>query len=199
MTGLDELRKRYPWPDVCPPLEFDDGGWCDDDVHRVMRNLITKDMKLVVEIGSWFGKSSRVILGNLSPDATLICVDGWRGSPEGSDSDPNLKRLYAQFLRNQWEERHRVIPLRNESPSGLHEIASVGLKPDLIYIDASHLYDYCFIDTATSYRLFPKAQLVGHDWCDMFRGVKKAVTELAQLYGWTIEVDGWVWWVKHGT
>ncbi len=196
MNGLAALRKRYPWPDAMPEVAPDDHGWFQDCNARLLNRFLGPRTELIVELGSWLGKSARFMLA-AAPHATVVCVDHWQGSPECQRPRPDgamqkLPRLYETFLRNMWDWRDRVAPLRAATIEGLNEVNRLGLRPDLVYVDAGHDYQSVLADVTTALDLFPAAQIVGDDWL-YYAGVRRAVTELARARGLRTCLDGNAW------
>lgn len=196
MSGLAELRRRYPWPDTMPDVQPDDHSWFQQCNARLLRRFLGPQTELIVELGSWLGCSARFML-KAAPNATLICIDHWKGSPRHQQSCRNavkdkLPRLYETFLRNMWPWRQRVVPLRADTADGMRELAGIGLTPDLVYVDANHDYQNVLADVGTALELFPSAQVAGDDWI-YFDGVRRAVGELARARGLRIvrEENAW--------
>jgi len=163
-----ELRRRYPWPAEVPDAPWTEHGWCKGDNVRYFGQFLSDRAECVIELGSWLGLSARHIL-RLAPNAKLICIDHWKGSIEHHDIRRHntlhlLPNLYERFIKRMWEYRERVIPMRQATAKALPELAGLGFKPDLIYIDASHDSESVAIDVRISRRLFPEAQIMGDDW-----------------------------------
>jgi len=196
---FQRLASKYPWPVEKPDVPVHPHGWCDEPNQTMLSSLLDDSTQLVVELGSWLGSSAHFILEH-APQAKLICVDHWFGSLEHQESGweylrERIPTLYETFLVNLWEVRSRVVPLRTDSTCGLREIHRLGLKPDLIYIDASHDYHNAFEDMQTALDLFPGSIICGDDW--HYEGVRQAASELAQEYGKTILTEGnRVWWFE---
>lgn len=196
MNPLDELKLRYPWPQRLPAVPPDEHGWFQPCNARVLTRFLGSQTQLVVELGSWLGKSSRFIVQQ-APRATLLAIDHWQGSrehhrPERIDVCDKLPRLYETFLRNCWPWRDRIVPMRTTTVLGMEEIAGLGLAPDLIYVDAGHDLDDVLADLQTATRLFPEAQLAGDDYAT-YPGVREAVQRIAQAHGMVVEVDENAW------
>ena len=174
--SLRKVRERYPWPRDCPslapiPWSMDYGG------RRLITDLLTqRDVKVVLEIGSFVGGSARQWL-NASPAAVVICIDPWSdvvgerphldSHPVGSAFSRQLRMpegLFQSFLASMWDVKDRVIPVRGRSEEKLPQLAALGLKPELIYIDA----DKQGGEIALCDELFPDALISGDDWnwCD---------------------------------
>ncbi len=186
MKALTELRRRYPWPDTIPDVAPDDHGWFQPCNARLLGRFLGPETRLIVELGSWLGKSARFML-EAAPQATVLCVDHWLGSPECQ-----RPQLYETFLRNLWPWRDRVTAMRVGTIEGLHQIHGLGLTPQLIYVDAAHDYENVLADVTTSLDLFPAARIVGDDWL-YYEGVRRAVTELARAREMSICRDENAW------
>ncbi|NUQ66149.1 MAG: class I SAM-dependent methyltransferase [Pirellulales bacterium] len=196
MNALIELRRRYPWPREVPDVPADDHGWFRACNGRVLSRFLGPGSRLVVELGSWLGKSTRFIAAQASK-ATVIAIDHWRGSPEHqrperTDVRDRLPRLYETFLRNCWPWRDRIVPMRTNTVAGMHELAGLGLAPELVYVDAGHDLAGVLADLRTAITLFPAAQLVGDDYAT-FPGVQDGVGRIARAYGLNVEVDENAW------
>lgn len=166
MKGLDQLRSRYPWPVQRPDLPEDWHGWLCDATAAMLARHLRPSMKVVVETGSWLGLSARHIL-ECAPDATLICVDTWKGSPTQQHNPvwaAKLPRLYETFCANLWPWRGRLIPMRADSLEALAEIAALGIAPDLVYIDSLHTSRHVATEIRLSHALWPQVRLVGDDY-----------------------------------
>jgi len=195
---ISDLKLLYPWPAERPALEFDPEGWCHPEVEAAIRTIARPGAAVLMELGSWLGKSARVMLRH-APGATVICVDHWRGSPEhqpgGKAESDKLPILYDQFIRNMWGYRDRVIPVRETTLEGMKIVAHCGLRPEAIYIDASHDRESLYADIQGATSLFPGVPLVGDDW--PFTSVKLAVWQ-AEREGLLVEIPyrqhGQFWW-----
>lgn len=199
MNGLDEIRQRYPWPDERPDVIEDWTGWFYRDNMELLRSLLTTETKVVIELGSLCGLSSK-FLAEVAPNATIICVDHWKGSPEHQERegwDERLRELYLRFLRNLWPLRDRVIPMRTTIQSGLREIYALHITPDVVYLDGAHDEDSVLRDMTVLMKLFPKAHIVGDDWMrgEVRLGVVRATSECKYLSvpgpnAWHLPVEG---------
>jgi hypothetical protein len=185
------LRMKYPWPAARPdkPVDFCE-VWFDERHRRALRPLLRPDARLVIELGSWMGRSATWFAA-ACPRATVVCVDHWRGSPEYLTFVPNLierlPRLYEQFCANVWPSRGRIIPVRADSLSGMR--ACAGLEPDLVYVDAGHDAASVKADVETAVAMFPDAAIAGDD-------VNRAgVRDGLALTGLAYREEGPVWWL----
>ena len=68
--------------------------------------------------------------------------------------------LFLCTISNLWEFRDRFIPVQGRSPEILHEVASLGVAPDILFLDN----DKSGQELATCHQLWPSALLCGDDW-----------------------------------
>lgn len=192
---LASLRERYPWPETCPKVAPKNHGWFSG--KDIFPRWAGPQVKVVVELGSWLGLSAKWFVNNC-PNAAVICVDHWEGSRE-HHKNPNyaqfLPTLYDTFLVNMWQWRDRIIPVRSTSVEGLKEIHSLGVKPDLVYIDAAHEREPVYQDTKTAIECFPDAQIFGDDWPmpPLQEGVRQALAEHGLSH--RLKHQGRIWWI----
>lgn len=175
-TALESLRLRFPWPAQRPdvaavPWVMVYGG------RDLIRHLIAvRQPRVIVEIGAFMGGSVRQWL-KVCPDLTVVAIDPWpqkKGPDPFSDGHP-IGRLHADqfrmpdglyhaFLATMWKHQRQVIPVRGNGCDMLPLLHAIGLRPDLIYIDA----DKRGAEIAICDELFPEAIICGDDWlwCD---------------------------------
>lgn len=204
---LSSLRLSYPWPNVKPdlsPASEGSPGWPLPE--NILGTNLTEKTRLVVELGSWLGASARFILLN-APNSIVICVDHWKGSIEHhteSVARKVLPTLYEDFLALNWEQRDRIIPVRENTIDGLRVIAEYGLVPDLIFLDAAHDYESVKADLETAEQLFPTSTIIGDDYLgvvlyeddkpkDIDYGVRWAVNHFIYDRKWELRCMGRGW------
>jgi len=182
------------WTDEKPKYEFRHGWIGYGNKEEIKRVLNNPDVKIICELGTWYGKSAEFMMEN-SKNISLICVDLWSNEDikEGNQvikyndkysSILDKYPLYQTFLGNLWKHRKRIIPLRMDTKDGLRKIKQMGITPDAIYIDANHTYKDVKAEIEISIELFPNAILFGDDIS--WGGVKKAVIECANKYEFKI-------------
>lgn len=177
-------------------------GWNGN--NPIFRDLIEKyKPTTIVEVGSWQGQSAinmAKICKELGLNTTIYCIDTWLGALEFY-TQPSKERdlmledgyptVYYKFLDNVRksgvEDVIKPIPL--PSNIGLKYIKHLGIKPDMIYIDASHEYEDVKNDIILAGELEPKI-IFGDDYTNaVFPGVRQAVDEL----GTPTIVNNWFW------
>jgi len=196
---MAKLTEKYKWPKEKPGKPKLEGkhhqGWFSEDSKEVLSKYLSEKTKVVVELGSWMGKSTRFILEH-APNATVFAVDHWEGSPEHEErfSKKNLEALYSIFLIKCWDYRKRLVPMKTTTSRGLIEIWQDGIEPELIFVDAGHDYISVMLDVFLSNKLFPKAKIIGDDWpWGKHRPVKEAVNYCAEKFGLAVSVTGGTW------
>jgi len=136
-----------------------------------------KGMKTIVEVGSWFGRSTHALLSGCR--GTVYAVDTFKGSASQID----VEHAYAKnhdvkevFLKNVGHFKNLVVIQEDSS------VASKQFKDnsiDMIFIDGDHTYEYVKKDFD---HWFPKCKILfcGHDKDE--GGVPKALKELNKIF-----------------
>jgi hypothetical protein len=178
----------------CSDYPSDLQGWGSDD--PIFRDLIAAIRpEVIIEVGTWKGASAIHIAGitkELGLDTTIICVDTWLGSPEHFLAQQpgwreslllqnGFPRLYYTFLSNVIRAgfTDRIIPLANTSDNAAVILGSLGVKADLVYIDAAHEEEPAYRDFQNYWRLLSDdGVLLGDDYIS-WDGVTKAANRFA--------------------
>lgn len=125
---------------------------------------------LIVEIGSYLGKSTRALADNT--EGVVLAVDTWKGPLGLNDSGP-IEPFEQKFRENLADliAINKVVPLTPDSPLLQRVI------PDFVFIDGDHHYEAVKKDILTwKQRIRPGGVISGHDSC--CPDVEKAVYEL---------------------
>jgi predicted O-methyltransferase YrrM len=175
---IDQLFPVNPYRDFDPtslPLDLQSWG-ADDGVLAEAARAVSA--RLVVEVGTWKGASAVRLAKLLPDDGALICIDTWLGTANnflGTDhlnqKDSLARRngypqIYYQFLANvmQLGLSDKVVPLPQTSMNGAKILGRLGLRPDLVYIDASHELMDVYLDIVSFYAVLREGGiLVGDD------------------------------------
>jgi hypothetical protein len=197
-AALEKLRKLFPWPKEKPQVPPRDHGWFNG--RRDLPQFCNDKQTLIIEVGTWMGKSAKFWL-NSAPNAHLICIDTWAGSEEHHKKPETAKllpTLYETCQVNLWPWRDRCTMVRLDSAEGLHLCGKeLGLRPDLVYIDAAHDAESVFTDLNLSLEGFPGAQITGDDW--PWGGVQEGVKRSFQYNEIPItrlKHQGRTWWIS---
>lgn len=131
-----------------------------------MQNLLEETQpKVVVELGSWLGASTRHI-AQISPKESIVyAVDSWQEEdPKVLESSPSL---YDQFLSNVIHAglTKKIFPLRMSTLEAIKVFEREGIQPDLIYIDPSHIENDLYQELQAYFTLIKgRGVLCGDDW-----------------------------------
>lgn len=192
----------FPPPyDTVKLLPFNPQGWYRNGPS--MEWLIKRgNVKVVIEVGSWLGLSTRHIAKTIPEGGVVYAVDHWLGSPNENNSAFDMANLYRQFLSNVIHENltHKIIPMRMSSGEAARILK---IKPDLVYIDATHDYNSVYCDLVMWFP-FVKGHgvLCGDDyfWAHEHPHggpVKRAVDTFARENNLIVRDDGqWMWYLE---
>lgn len=172
------------------PLIVQGGDWTDGGTAPVERLIIALlarhfNPKTIVEIGTYRGGTTRLLLDNLSPDARIFTMD--------LPPDTSAKNLTAAS-----DERliiHRKLGIQYHSHPNAHQVTQIlgdSFDPqtwrqipdrvDFAFIDASHSYEAVKNDTEKLRpKLSPHAVILWHDYSETEtpeRGVGRYIHEL---------------------
>lgn len=169
---------------------YDIPGWFPEENAQILEYLIRKyNIKTVIEVGSFVGKSTVFFASRCNK---VYAIDTFQGTDEGylqySDTQGLVKDMFNQFMTNidRCGVRDKVIPIQADSLSA----AKMDINADLVYIDASHVYQNTHNDILAWY---PHARkiLCGDDYTAGWPDVKKAVDEVKPLLGINTEQRVW--------
>lgn len=197
MNQIDKLKSVWKFPEVRPAVELDykggrPAGWCKPDCVNNLKKLLTEDMKVVVDGGSWKGCSASYLL-EYAPNATVICVDTWQGDPNYQKPyADSLDTVYDTFCTNLWNDRDRVIPVKLSSVDGMRMLAEYEIIPDLIYVDWAHDADNVERDVDTVLDLFPTSVICGDDYS--WNSVKEGLSRVCTTRNMKLLNAGEVFW-----
>ena len=147
----------------------------------------SKKHEIIVEIGSWKGRSSVALLtGN---KGKVYCVDTWLGSSDTQDLTHTMAKeedVFEVFKENTKSFSNLNI-IRKKSIDAAKDFDDESI--DFCFIDAGHSYEECKLDAETWYPKVKKGGTIAfHDYQeDIWMGVVKCVDE---LYGKPNEIHG---------
>lgn len=196
---LDQKNLPEPYKSV-NLLPFDPLGWYGhaDVMERLFK---VYKPKVVIEVGCWFGLSTRHMASLLPEGGVLYAVDHWLGSAEHQPGQsywhPKLPFLYEQFLSNVIHAQltDKIVPVRISSIEASRVLATV--SADLIYIDASHEYDAVYADIAAWYPLVKgHGLLCGDDYLDGDGSIRRAVDQFAADHNLVVRNEKSFWYYQ---
>ncbi len=142
--------------------------------------------RVIVEIGSYLGRSTRAMLDHMKEDGIVYAMDDWKGPRDVYLTKKERDNLIFRFMENVEATKHMNW---NIEEGKLHMIVGdYGLtyqdwderkiRPDLVFIDGSHEYKDVKRDILFwKDRVVSGGLLCGHDY-GYFEDVTVAVTEL---------------------
>ncbi|HXZ47240.1 MAG TPA: class I SAM-dependent methyltransferase [Pseudolabrys sp.] len=176
-------------------LPLDLKGW--HSTHETFIDLIVKNRPSVVfDVGVWKGGST-IFMANLLKEngitGAIVAIDTFLGSPEHWDRttpDGNLimrragrPLLYEQFLTNVLRVgmHDLIVPFPQTSDNAAIILSRLGIRADLIHIDAAHEYDAVMRDIRAYWELLePGGYLLGDDYAERWPDVVRAANEFAE-------------------
>lgn len=211
---LDDLKNKYPFPnnlDEIEPFNFSlDGGGRDIILDAIEQQKVN----IMIEVGCFLCGSTIQWLESRET-LTVIGIDPWEanfasilerydGNPvfnpcfeKIKDTKAFIKSVrengpYISAVANVQKYKDRFIPVKAYSPKVLYKICSMGVEPQLIYLDSNKMLD----DLGVCFKLFPSAILSGDDWtwgADRGFPVQKAVKEFCQQHGFSFTAKRATW------
>lgn len=174
-------------------LPYDPHGWFVN-AQQLDMFLKTRNIKTIIEVGSWLGCSTRYLASSI--DGVVYTIDTWLGSPDEVElmNDPRLSYLYQQFLSNVIHANltDKIIPVRMKS---IEASNALNVKADLIYLDGAHDLNSVFADIFHWMpHLAEDGVMCGDDW--LKAPVRQAVVHYANLHGKKVNAVGNFWWYE---
>src|SRR5688572_18469951 len=126
----------------------------------------------IVEIGTLFGSSTRVLALAKNPDVPLISVDNYSWNPLGLNRETHAK-LTANLLGDLVNTANLHLVSAEKDAFFL---SYRGVRPSLVFLDAHHSYEETLKDIQWARRV-GAAVICGHDHSEKWPGVMKAVQE----------------------
>lgn len=193
----ETLRKKYNIN--LENAKLCDGFMCDSELEWLAKE--SKTSNVVIEIGSWHGKSTRAIGDNVK--GAVIAVDHWNGSEAETGTHHSSAKLmngdhaYDEFMRNNIDLvlGSKVFPIRMGSINAAKLLQDKGIVADMVFIDAGHTYDEVIKDINAWLPLVKEGGILcGHDYIQVdFMQVYEAVND---TLGFVEHIDNTSIW-KH--
>lgn len=206
-----------------PYLNFDADKFYNPDIQNHTNNRYgevypsfdyalqeVKEPKLLVEVGTYQGASAIFFAKEFQRrniDCEILCIDTFVGSITHWTQEyfyKDLKQingfptLYQQFLseviKNKFEDK--IIPLPLTSLDGARYLIHNDIKPDLVYIDASHEYPDVLLDILLYYKALKVGGIIFGDDYDGWEGVKNSVDEFCKVNSIELKVMNGKWFIK---
>lgn len=144
---------------------------------------------VVVEIGSYKGRSSVAIGRALQIGTVLYCIDSWLGDPY--DAQDLTEDLYWSWLVHVFQNAfaRAIVPIRQ--PSARASMLFADASVDWVFIDGSHIFEHVSKDIHLwTPKLRSGGIISGHDYVADCPGVLKAVDSRFPQRS----VEDKIWW-----
>jgi hypothetical protein len=186
----------------------DISGWMNVRELNFLYNR-AKQMKEIVEIGSWKGKSTHALCSGCT-EGRVTAIDHF----EGTDDPIQLKfrdKLYRGAFKEIDEGKdiyeifkkntacfNNLRVLKMNSSEGFQKLNSNDdFEVDMTFIDGGHLYKEVIQDLK-NYEPHTKKLICGHDYSPAFAEVKKAVDHYFEKQNRKVETIETIWYVEKG-
>ncbi len=171
-------------------------GWMDvTDLTWLAEHVAGHE--LIIEVGSFLGRSTTALLDNASENSVVYAIDDFYGprEPEIEYSDDRRQQFYETFLANMSEY---IAAGKLKVIKGNHNDFNLGsdLRPDMVFIDGAH--DAVSVARDISLwlpRLRQGGLLCGHDY-KWWPAVKATVDALFGEGGVSIDPNTDIWYFK---
>ena len=170
-------------------MEID--GWLSKTEEKWLAERASEvsEHGLILEIGTWLGKSAIVMAMNSHESVKIICVDHWRFPGYEDNIFKFLQNIRVMGLED------RICPFRINSE--YLYLFTNGMF-DLIYIDGGHDYNTVLFDVMRAEELLCSGgTLCGHDYGfireegrEVFPGIRAVVDH----YVCNFELVDTIWW-----
>lgn len=171
-------------------VKIEKATYCDgymSDIELRWLGGEAKKHRIIIEVGSWCGRSTRALGDNTS--GVIYAIDHFNGSK----TEPGLHtaaqteegdHAFIDFCNNNFDliQKGRIIPLRGTSANMAKLLKKHGVKTDMIFIDGGHTYEEVKQDIENWRDLLTDDGLFcGHD-ARAWAGVDRAIGELLHRY-----------------
>jgi len=148
-------------------------GWMTE-IEMTFLATIAKDARIIVEAGSFQGRSCRAMADNTN--GVIYAVDPWIPQPIAREAVTD-EMTYTRFAANLGDhiKSGKVIPVAKRFTSFVPLV-----RPDFIFIDALHDYTNCLKDILHALDIIGEGSciLAGHDYSPTWPGVIQAVSHV---------------------
>ena len=164
-------------------------GWMHEEELQVIKRLATyvPANGVIVEVGSWTGKSTIAWASSADPSVSIYCFDPFD--------------RWDDFVKNT-KQFSNVIPVKGLVP--IESAYDDPRKINLVFIDASH-YNPSDWDIISYFLplITINGYIVGHDYTPYHRtkgldypDVNLNVHRLEEMFGQKAKINNRLWWLK---
>jgi hypothetical protein len=147
-------------------------------------NLLPKNLT-IAELGVFKGEFSEVILSIMNPSklylVDLFPTEMCSGDKDGNNMTHANLSIVLEQLTNKYQDNKKIKLCKSTTYEFLSDLSDYYL--DAVYIDADHTYEGVKKDLDLSLSKVKNGGIImGHDYCEQFKGVMKAVDEFCANY-----------------
>jgi len=186
------LREHHALPPSDPTISPNLHGWFQPSnqvlIHKYIKQI---KPKIILELGTWLGKSATFMCKHSPKNTVIICVDMWQGDKSiGYTTEHDGINLYKQFLTNMAPLHKQIFPIKMDGRRAIKYLFENGIKPDMIYLDMGHTYEDVRGDLAIILKYFDGIPIIGDDY-NYYDSTRQAVIEARIKYNIPyMDVDG---------
>lgn len=166
-------------------------GWMTHAELNFLAETAAKS-KLIYEIGSYLGRSTRALGDNAL--GIVFAIDGWntvnymgRGGHEAFRTNEEVFNNFYCNMKDLMDKGKVQVPFKNWEDFHPDKCA------DFIFVDGEHRYESVRRDIDKALGLIQSGGiLAGHDYANPWQGVIKAVDETFA----TVNIVDSIWWVE---
>lgn len=180
---LERIARRFGYeidiyPILRPMFQFIKDSGCKDLVG--------------CEIGVYLGENAKVILRNL-PIRKLYLIDPYEPYYEyGELIEDSNDETFEKARKRLKRFKGKIEFIRKKSVDAANSVPN---NLDFVYLDGNHEYEHLKRDIECYLPKVKKGGVLGGHDINFFTGVFKAVSELAVLKGFEVNVEREDWWV----
>jgi cephalosporin hydroxylase len=142
---------------------------------------------LIVEVGTFCGRSSYVLSKNSIPGTIILTIDSWETTKVKDDrlklDVDDTRRVFLETKRKY--NLDNVIQIPNFSPLRKWNRKKI----DMIFLDGRHIFEVVLAElNFYIHYCNENAIICGHDYHMHFPGVINAVECFAEEYGYSVEI-----------
>ena len=112
-------------------------GWMDlCDMKWLFNQSLKMKNSVIVEIGSWQGKSTSSILSAMDRNNVIYCIDTWKGTQGENGFYNDVNVAFENFKKNIEKFNKKVNIIKEDSISALKYFEKESI--DWLFLDADH-------------------------------------------------------------
>jgi hypothetical protein len=161
--------------DLSRALNID--GWMSPNELQFLAET-AKDKKVIFEIGSYMGRSTRALADNT--EGIVYAIDSWKTDNYDGNENAIIFTANEETFNTFYCNLHDLINSGKVIPSycNWEDFFPVRIA-DFIFIDGSHRYEHVCHDIDKALKWINSGGIIaGHDYAEPWKGVMKAVNEV---------------------